>query len=131
MNSIKIISALFAVIIITALPVMADINQKADLNGRNVVVVKVEQVAWNYGSGDINQDAVVHVTGNTQMIEQDSSVIISDSDYSGNITMNGINLIKVDLGQYSKNYASGSVSQGIDVVVEGNTQILDQGVIIV
>ncbi len=118
--------------ILLAYPVLADTNQKAVLNGGNAAVVKVKQIAWNLGNGDITQNADVRVVGNYQKIDQDSLVVISD-DYEGNInnTINGINLIKVDLDQYSKNMGNGKVSQGIEVAIEGNIQILDQGILVI
>lgn len=127
----KIIAAL-AFILITAsalsFPVNADINQKADLNGGNAAVVKVKQEAWNYGSGNVNQYTGVLVSGNIQTLDQDSAVVITDPDVIVNNTMNGINLIIVDLNQDAKNHGSGDISQGIEVTVEGNIQIMNQGI---
>ncbi len=127
----KIIAAL-AFILITAialsLPVNADINQKADLNGGNAAVVKVKQEAWNYGSGNVNQYTGVLVSGNIQILDQNNVVVITDPDATVNDTMNGVNLIKVDLNQNAKNYGSGNVAQGIEVTVEGNIQITDQNI---
>ncbi len=127
----KIIAAL-AFILITAsalsLPVHADINQKADLNGGNAAVVKVKQEAWNYGSGNVNQYTGVVVSGNIQMLDQDNVVAITDPDATVNNTMNGVNLIKVDLNQNAKNYGSGNIAQGIEVTIEGNIQITDQSI---
>ena len=128
----KILS-LLTVILILGSPVLGNINQKADLDGGNVIVVKVNQIAWNYGSGDINQNVNVRIAGNLQMAQQDSVVFIPDPDYAGNInsTLKGINLIKLDLDQFANNYASGNISQGIEVTIEGNMNILDQGVMII
>ena len=127
----KIIAAL-AFILITAfalsLPVHADINQKADLNGGNAAVVKVKQEAWNYGSGNVNQYTGVVVSGNIQMLNQDDVVVIADPDATVNNTMNGINLIKVDLNQNAENRGSGNIAQGIEVTIEGNIQITDQSI---
>ncbi len=127
----KIIAAL-AFILITAsalsLPVHADINQKADLNGGNAAVVKVKQEAWNYGSGNVNQYTGVDVSGNIQMLNQDDVVVIADPDATVNNTMNGINLIKVDLNQNADNHGSGNIAQGIEVTIEGNIQITDQSI---
>src|SRR5574341_372380 len=99
------ILAVLAIILILAVPVIADINQKAKLTGDNTVEIKVKQTAWNYGSGDINQDIGVLVKGNYQMVSQDSLVLISDSDYADNInnTMNGTNLIILNLDKFKKN----------------------------
>ncbi|HEY9204280.1 MAG TPA: hypothetical protein VIO58_00030 [Candidatus Methanoperedens sp.] len=127
-----LIATMLPILLIAATPVLGDANQKATLNGGNAAVVKVSQVAWNLGDGDISQNIDVRVAGNYQRIDQDSLVIISD-DYEGNInnTINGINLIKVDLDQYSKNMGNGKVSQGIEVAIEGNIQVLDQGILVI
>ncbi len=132
MRKIMVMLMVLPILLIATYPVLADVNQKADLNGGNAAVVKVSQIAWNLGNGDISQNIDVRVAGNYQKIDQDSLVIISD-DYEGNInnTINGINLIKVDLDQYSKNMGDGKVSQGIEVAVEGNIQILDQGILVI
>jgi hypothetical protein len=116
-------------IMIFAIPVLADINQKADFDGGNIISVKVSQIAFNYGSGDINQYMNVDVSNNIQMSDQDSIVVIVDNDFEGNVTTNlkGINLIKLDLDQFANNTASGNISQGIEVQIEGNMNILDQG----
>ncbi len=121
-----------AVILILIMPALADVNQKAKVAGGNVLDIKVKQTAWNYGSGSIKQDTDVLATGNVQKLSQDSQVLISDSDYDGNInnTMNGVNLIILNLDQYSKNMGQGDVAQGIDVTIEGNVQLLDQDVIL-
>lgn len=121
-----------AVILILTMPALADANQKAKVAGDNVMDIKVKQTAWNYGSGSIKQDIDVLATGNVQKLSQDSQVLISDSDYDGNInnTMNGVNLIILDLDQYSKNMAQGDVAQGIEVTIEGNVQLLDQDIIL-
>ncbi|VVB86251.1 Uncharacterised protein [uncultured archaeon] len=121
-----------AVIFILIMPALADVSQKAKVAGGNVMDIKVKQTAWNYGSGSIKQDTDVLATGNVQKLSQDSQVLISDSDYDGNInnTMNGVNLIILNLDQYSKNMAQGNVAQGIDVTIEGNVQLLDQNIIL-
>lgn len=127
----KIIAILaFTLITASALsfPVNADINQKADLNGGNAAVVKVKQEAWNYGSGNVNQYTNVLVSGNIQILNQDNIVVITDPDVMVNNTINGINLIIVDLNQNAENHGSGNVSQGIEVAVEGNIQILNQDI---
>ncbi len=128
---LKVFIAL-AVILILIMPALADVNQKAKVAGGNVLDIKVKQTAWNYGSGSIKQDTDVLATGNVQKLSQDSQVLISDSDYDGNInnTMNGINLIILNLDQYSKNMAQGNVAQGIEVTIEGNVQLLDQDIIL-
>ncbi len=127
-----IIAAVLPILLIATCPVLADTNQKALLNGGNAALVKVTQIAWNLGDGDISQNIDVRVAGNYQKIDQDSIVIISD-DFEGNInnTITGINLIKVDLDQYSKNTGSGRISQGIEVAIEGNIQVLDQGILVI
>lgn len=112
-----------------AAPVLADINQKASISGENGVVVTVNQEAWNYGSGDINQDVGVHVTGNTQIMDQDNVLVLS-SDGDVNSTITGLNLITVDLNQYGNNIGSGDISQGIEILVYNNVQIIDQDVVI-
>ncbi len=127
----KIIAALaFILIAVSALsfPVHADINQKADLNGGNAAVVRVNQEAWNYGSGNVNQYTGVLVSGNIQMLDQDNVVVIEDPNATVNNTMNGINLIKVDLNQNAENHGSGNIAQGIEVTIEGNIQITDQSI---
>lgn len=127
----KIIAALAFILIMASalsLPVHADINQKADLNGGNAAVVKVKQEAWNYGSGNVNQYTGVLVSGNIQILDQNNVVLIADPDATVNNTMNGVNLIKVDLNQNAKNYGSGDIAQGIEVTVEGNIQITDQSI---
>lgn len=128
---LKVFIAL-AIILILIMPALADVNQRAKVAGGNVLDIKVKQTAWNYGSGSIKQDTDVLATGNVQKLSQDSQVLISDSDYDGNInnTMNGINLIILNLDQYSKNMAEGNVAQGIDVTIEGNVQLLDQDIIL-
>ncbi len=127
----KIIAAL-AFILITAsvlsFPVHANINQKADLNGGNAAVVKVKQEAWNYGSGDVNQYTDVLVSGNIQILDQDNVVVITDPDVMVNNSINGINLIIVDLNQNAENHGSGNTSQTIEVAVEGNIQMLNQDI---
>ncbi len=134
----KKILAVLGVMLILTIPALADISQKARLNGENAVDVKVDQMAWNYGSGDIKQDVNVHVTGNIQMMDQDSLTLmdgslISDPDYSGyvNNTMKGRNIIRIDLNQYGNNSGSGNIAQGISVLVDNNIQKLDQDVIVV
>ncbi len=121
-----------AVILTLTMPALADVNQRAKVAGDNVMDIKVKQTAWNYGSGSIKQDIDVLAVGNVQKLSQDSQVLISDSDYDGNInnTMNGVNLIILDLDQYSKNMAQGNVAQGIEVTIEGNVQLLDQDIIL-
>ena len=128
---LKVFIAL-AVILILIMPALADVNQRAKVAGGNVLDIKVKQTAWNYGSGSIKQDTDVLATGNVQKLSQDSQVLISDSDYDGNInnTMNGVNLIILDLDQYSKNMGQGNVAQGIEVTIEGNVQLLDQDIIL-
>lgn len=126
----KEVSTLLAVILILAVPVLADINQKANLNGDNIIEVDIKQTAWNYGSGDIYQDISTHVTGNYQKLSQDSTVLISGSDHGFDInnTMKGMNLIVIDLEQYGNNSGSGNINQHIDVLVDSNVQILDQDI---
>ena len=128
---LKVFIAL-AIILILIMPALAGVNQRANVAGDNVIDIKVTQTAWNYGSGSIKQDADVLATGNVQKLSQDSKVLISDSDYDGNInnTMNGVNLIILNLDQYSKNMAQGNVAQGIEVTIEGNVQLLDQDIIL-
>ena len=122
---------LFAVILILAIPVLADTSQKAKIDGGNIVAIRVNQMAWNYGPGNINQDVGVRVTGNHQIIEQDSLIAIADPDDTNvNNTMKGINLIKVDLNQYGNNTGSGNIEQGINVLVDNNYQTLDQDVVV-
>ncbi len=132
MSSIKKILAVLSVILILAIPVLADINQKAKMTGDNVIEINVKQTAWNYGSGDVNQYIDVVAAGNYQMVSQDSIILISDSDHSSNIsnTMNGTNLVILNLDQYTKNMGSGNVAQGIEVTIEDNIQMLDQDVIV-
>lgn len=135
------ISALLAVILVTAFPVLADINQNAglssgksannNLHGQNAVEVSVAQEAWNYGSGDINQDINVHVTGNIQTLSQDDSlVLISDPSYGFDVnnTMKGLNLIRLDLSQFANNSDSGNVAQSINVLMNNNIQLLEQNI---
>jgi len=131
-SSIKKILAVLSVILILAIPVLADINQKAKMTGDNVIEINVKQTAWNYGSGDVNQYIDVVAAGNYQMVSQDSIILISDSDHSSNIsnTMNGTNLVILNLDQYTKNMGSGNVAQGIEVTIEDNIQMLDQDVIV-
>jgi hypothetical protein len=134
----KKILAVLGVMLILTIPALADISQKARLNGENAVDVKVDQMAWNYGSGDIKQDVNVHVTGNIQMMDQDSLTLmdgslISDPDYSGyvNNTIKGRNIIRIDLNQYGNNSGSGNIAQGISVLVDNNIQKLDQDVMVI
>ncbi len=135
------ISVLLAVILVMAFPVLADINQNAglsnkgsvgnNLRGQNAVEVSIAQEAWNYGSGDINQDINVDVTGNIQTLSQDDSlVLISDpSDvFEVNNTMKGLNLIRLDLFQYANNSNSGNVAQSINARMAGNIQLLEQSI---
>lgn len=131
------ILAVLVVILILTVPALADVGQRARLNGENAVEVRVDQVAWNYDSGDIKQDISVHVTGNYQMMDQDSITLIDGSlipntNYSGyvNNTIKGRNVIRVDLNQYGTNSGSGSIAQGINVLVDDNIQKLDQDVIV-
>ncbi|GEM_PF-1411496 len=134
----KKILMMLAVILILMVPAVADINQNANLRGENMVLVRVDQVAWNYGSGDINQDIGIHVTGNYQMIDQDSKLVLMNSslvldpDYAADInnTIKGLNRIVIDLDQYGNNSGSGSIAQGIEVLVDDNVQILDQDIIV-
>lgn len=113
-------------------PALADINQRSKMAGDNVIDIKVKQTAWNYGSGNINQGIDIFATGNYQMMSQDDIVLISDPDYAGDInnTMNGTNIIRLNLDQFSKNMGRGNVTQGIEVAIEGNVQILDQDIIL-
>lgn len=115
--------ALLLVTLMLSVPAFANVDQKASISGENAVVVKVNQEAWNYGSGNINQNLGVHVTGNTQLMDQES-VIIDAGDI--NSTIKGMNLIKIDLDQYGNNTGSGNIVQGINVLVDNNIQILDQ-----
>ncbi|KCZ72053.1 hypothetical protein ANME2D_01454 [Candidatus Methanoperedens nitroreducens] len=133
----KILTTL-AIILLLIVPAVADINQNARLRGENMVLVSVNQEAWNYGSGNINQDIGIHVTGNHQIIDQDSrlvlmnSSLVLDPDYAVDInnTMKGLNRIVIDLDQYGNNSGSGSIAQGIEVLVDDNVQILDQEIIV-
>ena len=113
-------------------PVMGDVNQSADLTGGNTVKIKAVQQAWNFGSGDINQDLDVLVTGNIQMVDQDSIGLIHDAEDNVNINneMKGFNLIVVDLIQYAKNKGSGDTDQNIGIKVSGNIQMIDQDIIL-
>jgi hypothetical protein len=126
------ISALLTVILLITVPALADINQKARIDGGNLIDIKVSQEAWNYGSGNINQDIAVSVVGNNQFMYQDSFVDILDPDYTGddntiiNNTMTGLNLIRIDLSQYANNTNSGNVAQNINVDVTGNNQFIYQ-----
>ncbi len=135
------ISALLAVILVMAFPVLADINQNAglssgksvsnNLHGQNAVEVSIAQEAWNYGSGDINQDIDVRVAGNIQTLSQDDSlVLISDPAYAFDInnSMKGLNLIRLDLSQHANNSGSGNIVQSINVVMDNNIQLLDQNI---
>ncbi len=144
----KKIFVLLFVLLVAAFPVLADINQNADLNGGtdggnikkssdlaggNLIVVNVDQEAWNYGTGDINQDIDISVTGNIQMLDQNDDMMIEDPGFDGEInnTIKGFNLIKINIDQYGKNIASGNISQGIEVEIEGNVQNLDQDVLVI
>lgn len=128
------ISALLAVILLITVPVLADINQKASIDGGNLIDIKVNQEAWNYGSGNINQDIAISVIGNSQFmyqysLYQDSFVDILDPDTDNamiNNTMSGLNLIRIDLSQYANNTNSGIVSQSINGVITGNNQFIYQ-----
>lgn len=135
------ITALLAVILVMAFPVLADINQNAglssggsagnNLQGQNAVEVSVAQEAWNYGSGDINQDLDVHITGNIQAISQDDSlVLISDPAYAFDVnnTMMGLNIIRLDLSQYANNSDSGSIAQSMNVLMANNIQVIEQNI---
>jgi hypothetical protein len=126
------ISMLFVLLIIAATPVLADVNQKADLTGENAIEIKVGQTAWNYGNGDIYQNIGVDVIGNYQVLTQDSIVMIGDSEYDGDInnTINGLNMIRVDLDQFAESHGSGITGQGIDILVSQNIQDLDQEVVV-
>ena len=134
----KKILAMLGVILILTIPALAEVSQKAKLNGENAVEVQVDQVAWNYVSGDIKQDISVQVTGNYQMMDQNSITVmdgslIPDTNYSGfvNNTIKGRNIIRVDLNQYGNNSGSGNMAQGINVLVDDNMQKLDQNVIVI
>ena len=136
------ISVLLAVILVMAFPVLADINQNAglssgrsvdnNLNGKNAVVVSVAQEAWNYGSGDINQDLDIHVTGNIQTISQDDDLVLISSDPANatdvNNTMKGLNVIWLDLSQYANNSGSGNIAQRMNALMAGNIQVIDQDI---
>ncbi len=126
------ILTLFAVLIIAATPVLADVYQKADLTGENAVDIKVDQTAWNHGNGNIYQNIGVKVTGNMQVMDQDNIVMISDSDYSGNVntTITGLNIIRIDMNQFADNAGSGDVGQSADILVTGNLQELDQEILL-
>jgi hypothetical protein len=139
----KRIIILLLVILSLSLPVLADVNQQASLNGENnnkiksnpdgenQINIKINQEAWNMGAGDINQDIGVHVTGNVQLLNQDSIIVLSDPELDINNEMIGINLIRIDLNQYGNNADKGNISQGIDLLIDHNLQILDQDVIII
>jgi hypothetical protein len=135
------ISVLLAVILVMAFPVHADINQNAglssggsvgnNLHGQNAVEVSVAQEAWNYGSGDINQDLDIHVTGNIQTISQDDNfVLISDPAYAFDVnnTMKGLNTIRLDLSQYANNSDSGNIAQSMNVLMANNIQVIEQNI---
>jgi len=126
------ILTLFVVLIIAATPVLADVNQKADLTGENAIEIKVGQTAWNYGSGDIYQNIGVDVIGNLQTLYQDDVVMIADPESVGDInnTINGLNMIRVDLNQFAESHSSGITSQGIDILVTQNIQDLDQEIVV-
>lgn len=133
----KKIVAFLVVLLLLAAPALADIRQRANLNGDNVMEISVDQTAWNYNSGNIKQDVNVLVTGNYQDIDQDSIVLIggslaSDPEYTGKInnTMNGLNIIRVDLNQYGNNSGSGTLVQGIGILVSDNMQKIDQDIIV-
>src|SRR5574337_13163 len=118
----KKLIAFLVVLLLFAAPALADIRQKANLNGDNVMEISVDQRAWNYDAGDIKQDISVLVAGNYQEIDQDSIVLIDgslvlDPEYAGNISnkMKGLNLIRVDLNQYGNNSGSGTIVQGINI----------------
>ncbi len=131
------------VILILAGPVLADVNQQATLNGENNVKVKssltgenqikikINQEAWNMGPGDITQDIGVHVTGNVQLLDQDSIMVLSDSELDVNNEMIGVNLISVDLNQYGSNSETGDISQGINLLIDNNVAMLNQDVIVI
>ena len=126
----KRILALVLVVMIMVIPVLATIDQKATLNGDKDAKsrVEVDQVSWNYGNGNISQNIGINITGNEQILEQDGTVVILDSDYADDInnTIKGHNFIKIDLSQYGKNTGSGDINQGINILVENNFQMLDQ-----
>jgi len=136
------ILAILAILILSA-PVLADVNQQASLNGgnnaqvkssldgENQIQIKINQEAWNMGSGDINQDIGIHVTGNVQILDQDSIMVLSDPELDVNNEMIGINLISVDLNQYGSNSDTGNLSQGIDLLIDNNVAILNQDVIVI
>ncbi|MCX9011271.1 MAG: hypothetical protein OIN66_09125 [Candidatus Methanoperedens sp.] len=133
----KKIVAFLVVFLLFASPALADIRQKASLNGDNVMEINVDQRAWNYDAGDIRQDISVLVTGNYQEINQDNVVLVggspvSDPEYAGNIsnTMNGLNIIRVDLNQYGNNSGSGILAQGINIQISDNMQKIDQDIIV-
>jgi hypothetical protein len=58
--------------------------------------------------------------------------MIGDSEYDGDInnTMNGLNMIRVDLDQFAENRDSGIIGQGIEILVSQNIQDLDQEIVI-
>ncbi len=135
------ISVLLAVILVMAFPVLADVNQNAglssgrsvgnNLHGQNALVVSVTQEAWNYGSGDINQNMDVHVAGNIQTISQDDSLaLISDPAYAYDVnnSMKGLNFIRLDLNQRANSSGSGNIVQSINVAMDNNIQLLDQDI---
>lgn len=133
----KKIIAFLVVLLLFAAPAFADIRQKANLNGDNVMEISVDQRAWNYDAGNIKQDINVLVTGNYQEIYQDDIVLVggslaSDSEYAGNInnTMNGLNIIRIDLNQYGNNTGPGIIDQGISILVSDNMQKIDQDIIV-
>lgn len=128
----KILALLTGILFITV-PALADINQKASIDGGNLIDIKVSQEAWNYGSGNINQDIAVSVVGNNQFmyqysLYQDSFVDITDPDTNNTInnTMSGLNLIRIDLSQYANNTNSGNIAQSINSVITGNNQFIYQ-----
>lgn len=131
------------IVLSLSLPVLADVNQqatlnggnndkvKSDMNGENQIKIKINQEAWNMSPGDINQDIGVHVTGNVQLLGQDIIMVLSDSELEVNNEMIGINLISVDLNQYGNNTNTGDIRQGIDLLIDNNVQMLDQDIFVI
>ena len=134
-SSMRKIIPLLVLIMFIAAPVLADINQNANIKGtskgENKIQVSIKQNAYNTGSGNIDQRVNVLATGNFQSLDQDNSVVVLGDLADVNSTLKGINLITVDLEQYGNNSGSGNTAQGIDVLIENNVQILDQDASIV
>jgi len=124
---------LLAILSILSLALIAagEVNQRAEVEGGNVIEIAIVQSASNSGNGTINQDVFVSASNNSQVIYQEyqeADLGLGWEDADGNVSLEGLNMIKIILEQEAENTGSGDINNAIVVVVEDNEQYLVQEV---